>query len=66
MDYSENYLVIEDRFGGALIKHRGSDWTCYLQGDDATEFLYEIDQIEREDIFDAVCSEYHACIEGEE
>lgn len=66
MDCSDNYLVIEDRFGGALIKHRHSQWTCYLQGDDATEFLCDIGDIGDAGIFDMLCSEYHACLPDNE
>lgn len=61
MEISENYAVI-DRGYGVVIKHRHSAWSCFLQGDDATEFVAEIDAIDSEDIFDAVCSEYHACL----
>lgn len=68
---SANYSAVEHRDGSIILRHLNSGWSCFFQcGDDAEAFRDEVegldriaDEGKRDDIFDAICSEYHACLD---
>lgn len=67
---SPNYAAFGHREGSISLKHLNSGWECFFQcGDDAEAFRAEVEAIEgvpeatRDDIFDLICSEYHACLD---
>lgn len=67
---SPNYVAHCHRGGGISLRHSNSGWECFFQpGDDADTFRRDVAAIEQkvpenrqDDIFDMLCSEYHACL----